>query len=254
MKYILAVLMMLLASNSYAASCPATSKFGNPLITTPTTAKLVGVCHKAYYVVVSQEVRTPLFCAETVTKDLTTERFERDDRFKADPSVPKDIQSSLKDFVKAKTQFGEPVARGHLCPYDNFSGDEQAGYESFYLSNMMVQSSGQNSGIWAQIEELVRKYNEKYGDVYVVSGPVFDKHPYYTVGDNKVAVPDRTYKVVMIPALKKSFAFLVPNQTQKNKRPVDFVVSQNEVESATGINFFPKLSGYNRISTLPPLK
>ena len=52
---------------------------------------------------------------------------------------------------------------------------------------MVPQSMKQNSGPWARIEKDTRSYASRAkGDVYIITGPVFDPKP-STVGDNKVA-------------------------------------------------------------------
>jgi endonuclease G len=63
-----------------------------------------------------------------------------------------------------------------------------------------------------------------------------------TIGHNKVAVPTRFYKILLDvrqPELK-ALAFIIPNRDCTEPLS-SFVVSINEVENQTGLDFFPAL-------------
>jgi endonuclease G len=67
-------------------------------------------------------------------------------------------------------------------------------YESFLLSNVCPQHPTLNSGVWNQIEIACRTWAERYGDIYIVSGPVFYNQEHETIGSNKVVVPEAFFK------------------------------------------------------------
>ena len=81
----------------------------------------------------------------------------------------------------------------------------------------------------------------KYDGVFVVRGGVL-KGNMKTIGSEHVAVPNEFYKVLIDTnsGKVKMIAFLMPH-VNSNKPLYDFVVSVDEIEELTGIDFFPEL-------------
>ncbi len=117
--------------------------------------------------------------------------------------------------------------------------DSDAMSESFLMSNMTPQDPSFNRGIWKKLEAQVRDWAEDNEEIYIVTGPILTDGPYETIGENEVAIPKRYYKVVLDykePGLK-AIGFILPNQ--RSNQPISFfVVSIDEVEQATGFDFF----------------
>jgi endonuclease G len=87
----------------------------------------------------------------------------------------------------------------------------------------------------------VRYWAKKYDGVYVVTGGVLiDRLP--TIGSEDVAIPQYFYKVLLdnSSGRTKMLAFLVPHK-ESNRPLYEFVVSVDEVEKLTGIDFFSQL-------------
>jgi endonuclease G len=76
--------------------------------------------------------------------------------------------------------------------------------------------------------------------VYVASGTIYDKG-FTTIGANKVGVPTRLFKVIIDTKTLKASAYIFPNQPLPVQDLEKFKVSIKDVETATGINFNPKL-------------
>ncbi len=131
--------------------------------------------------------------------------------------------------------------RGHLCPAGDRSYSKLAYNETFLTSNISPQEHEFNSGIWNTLEQKVRYWASKYDGVFVVTGGVL-KGNMKTIGSEHVAVPNQFYKVLIdVNSVKiKMIAFLMPHKNS-NKPLYDFVVSVDEVEKLTGIDFFPEL-------------
>ena len=87
----------------------------------------------------------------------------------------------------------------------------------------------------------MRYWAGKYDGVFVVTGGVL-KGKMRTIGNERVAVPNQFYKV-LIDANSgnvKMIAFLMPHK--KSDEPLyKFVVSVDSIEKLTGIDFFPQL-------------
>jgi endonuclease G len=131
--------------------------------------------------------------------------------------------------------------RGHLCPAGDRKYSQIAHDETFLTSNISPQEHEFNSGIWNRLEQKVRYWASKYDGVYVVSGGVL-KGNMKTIGDEKVAVPNQFYKVLIDTnsGKTKMIAFLMPH-INSNQPLYKFVVSVDSIETLTGIDFFPEL-------------
>ncbi len=131
--------------------------------------------------------------------------------------------------------------KGHLCPAGDMKTDENAYDDTFYTSNISPQTHEFNSGIWNKLEEKVRYWAEKNDGIYVVTGGVLTDG-LETIGPEQVAVPKFFYKVLLDENKEKykMIAFLMP--AEDSDQPLyKFVVSVDEIEKMTGIDFFPKL-------------
>ncbi|MBG7631710.1 MAG: DNA/RNA non-specific endonuclease [Bacteroidetes bacterium] len=131
--------------------------------------------------------------------------------------------------------------RGHLCPAGDKRYSQFAHDETFLTSNISPQKHDFNSGIWNTLEQKVRFWAGKYDGVFVVTGGVLKGHM-KTIGDEDVSVPNQFYKVLIDnnSGKTKVIAFLIPHKNS-NQPLYEFVVSVDEVEKLTGIDFFPEL-------------
>ncbi len=178
--------------------------------------------------------------AEWVAYILTREELqrpwnERVDNFRPDPAV-KSRTASLEDYR------GSGYDRGHLLPVADRAFDAELADETFYMSNITPQARQFNQGIWRELEELTRDWAKRNGRLYVVTGPVLTQAAKGTIGANKIPVPAAYYKVLLDldEPETKAIAFLLPNQVSFDPL-YDYVVSVDDVETATGIDFFPDL-------------
>ena len=114
--------------------------------------------------------------------------------------------------------------------------------ESFLFTNVCPQNHGLNKYEWNDLEILCREWARQYGAVDIVCGPIYDSSPNIkTIGRNKVWVPDRLFKVVLCRSGQpKAIGFIYRNEGVK--QPMEQAVyTVDEVESLTGIDFFPSL-------------
>ena len=169
--------------------------------------------------------------------------FRPDDKISTGSATLADYKSSGYD-------------RGHLVPAADMSFDADAMSETFYMSNMSPQAPQFNRGIWVNLETQVRAWAQKFGKIYVVSGPVLNKsaQEFPSIGKNQVSVPEFYYKVILAPVYKDeedkntpedsesvmAIGFIIPNQ-KCEKEFWDYAVSIDEVENITNIDFFPQL-------------
>ena len=191
--------------------------------------------------------------AEWVAYELTREELaknvRRSNAFRPDPAISTG-SADLEDYR------GSGYDRGHLAPSGDMLFDAQANSESFLLSNITPQLASFNSGIWNELENQVRRWAERYGRVYVITGPVLEKPAgdYEHIGHNLVAVPEYFYKVVLTPVYRDesdaespedcekliASAFIIPNKKCRGSF-WKYRVPLREAERRTGLDFFPLL-------------
>ncbi len=132
---------------------------------------------------------------------------------------------------------GSGFDRGHLAPAGDFTGNEQMIRETFVMSNISPQYPLFNRETWRLLEEKVRFWGEKKGDLYIVTGPVFKGNMPKIGKKNKISVPPAYYKVILSLKEERGIAFIIPNVNKKEQYR-QYQVSIDEVEKETGIDFF----------------
>ncbi len=130
---------------------------------------------------------------------------------------------------------------GHMCPAADCKWDKGVMNQSLLLTNMCPQYHDLNSGTWDKLESRCRKWAQRYGRIEIVAGPVFNDGPYTTFGPNAVAIPDGFFKVILCTnGRPKAIAFLFNNNGERLSL-ARHVVTVDEVEDLTGIDFFHHL-------------
>ncbi|AUC21823.1 endonuclease [Polaribacter sejongensis] len=131
--------------------------------------------------------------------------------------------------------------KGHLCPAADRRFTKAAHDETFLTSNISPQEHKFNAGVWNRLEQKVRYWAKKNDGVFVITGGVLENN-LKTIGSESVSVPNQFYKVILdkTNGKIKMLAFLMPHI--ESKLPLyKFVVSVDEIEALTGIDFFAEL-------------
>ncbi|MCU0341483.1 MAG: DNA/RNA non-specific endonuclease [Spirosomaceae bacterium] len=132
--------------------------------------------------------------------------------------------------------------RGHLAPAGDFNISPNDKQDTFYMSNISPQVPDFNRGIWNDLELKFRDWAQRDEELYVVTGPVL-KSGLPTIGrNNEIAVPEMYYKIALCLTDKqpRMIGFLMRNEFS-NESLKSFVVSVDEIERLTGIDFFNRL-------------
>ena len=192
------------------------------------------ISHTGYSFVYSEEHEQAKWIAYELTKEETTSLFERTDKFLVDPMVSTGTAEN-SDYLKSGYD------KGHLAPAADMGWSAITMKESFYLSNMSPQLPGFNRGVWKRLEEMMRSWAIGNSAIYIVTGPVLASG-LPTIGGNRVSIPNYYYKVILDytqPEIK-AMGFILPNASSSSALS-SFAVSIDEVEKATGLDFFPAL-------------
>ncbi|MCR0983893.1 DNA/RNA non-specific endonuclease [Roseomonas populi] len=189
------------------------------------------LCFEAYSVVHSGVSRTALAAAEHLTRRRIQQArgLERDDAFHAESELPEEERARLSDYARSGFD------RGHMAP----SGDmptPSAQAESFSLANMVPQHPGSNRCLWEGIESTVRELAMEEGEVWVLTGPVFQGETLQRL-NGRVLVPTALYKAIYLPGRGEAGAYLASNAPGLAWR----AVSLDALREATGLDAFPAL-------------
>lgn len=205
-----------------------------PIVLQPQANETRALCFTAFAVLHSGQSRTPLYVAEKLNrKTLQTAHGKRTDEFFADARLPLSERAELEDYN------GSGYDRGHMAPAADMATPETMA-QSFSLANMVPQAPINNRKAWARIEKDTRKYVLRAkGDVYVITGPVFDAAP-STIGSNRVWVPKHLFKLVYDPSANKTWAHWIDNHdAAKAGKPISYI----ELVKRTGMDFLPNYRG-----------
>lgn len=187
------------------------------LSTAPAKMKPLALCSDNFAVLYSQTSKTPMVVVERLNASLLSDAKgeERTNAFYADPRIPKGARAELSDYR------GSNLDRGHQSPAAD-APDQKAMAQSFALSNMIPQDPNNNRKIWSKVEKDVRKYAQRVnGNVFVFTGPLFDEG-FQTIGDNKVWVPTRLFKLVYDESTQRAWAYVLENGNTPIQKPMDY--------------------------------
>ena len=131
------------------------------------------------------------------------------------------------------------LSHGHMCPAGDNKWDRAAINQSFLLTNMCPQDQSLNSGGWNKLEEKCRSWASKYGEIYIVAGPIFRGKPSRFLGH--IAVPDAFFKVVLcLSGKSKAIGFIYQNDSSSQSMNNKYC-TVDHVEEITGFDFFSAL-------------
>ena len=189
----------------------------------------------AYTTSYNSSTLLPNWVAWQLTSDHVTGDFARKGiSFHEDEDVPSPRAIS-RDYSHSGYD------RGHMCPSGDNKWNGTAQKESFLMTNICPQVHKLNMGDWNNLEEQCRYWAGEFGDIYIVAGPLFSGNKHKTIGEDQVTVPDAFFKVVLcMNGEPAAIGFIYDNNEQHNSMDY-YAVTVDEVEKATGIDFFPAL-------------
>lgn len=144
---------------------------------------------------------------------------------------------------------GSGYDRGHLAPNYAIAAvhGRNAQVDTFLMSNMTPQRPNLNRQLWQRLEESVMDhFAPRFDRLQVITGPIFPEH-FMDNAFNRVGfveVPEAFYKIIVVPNEEAplALAFIMPQDVRGNESLADYLVTIDEIESRTGLNFFPDLA------------
>ena len=190
--------------------------------------------HKGYTVSYNKDLKIPNWVSYELTRQETKGKEKRSDNFIADPLVKGAIATNA-DYARSGYD------KGHMAPAADMKWSPEVMKESFYFSNMCPQHPQLNRRGWKNLEEKIRDWAIADSAIIIICGPIINQSS-RTIGKNKVAVPERFFKVVLSPFVKpvRGIGFLFNNR-QAVEPLSTYAVTIDSIEKLTNMDFFSPL-------------
>lgn len=203
---------------------------------------------------------TPNWVAWHLDRNSIKQNISRQNDYKEDNKIPESwYKVKENDYQYSTYEFD----KGHMCPSADKTNTIKNNSSTFYMSNMVPQSTENNQKTWRMVEEFIRNNEINNGkEAYIVSGPLgiggesskgFFEYIKIKDGIHKITVPHSTWKIALfldegtndlkrINQNTKILAINVPNNTDcDNNNWQDYIISTDELEKLTNFDFFSNI-------------
>ncbi len=208
--------------------------------------KLIGrtkeLHNRGYVVGYSDSMKNPLWVSYRLFDVPKLKSGKRPSGFKVDARTRAEVHHN--DYTNSGYD------RGHMAPNygiaTRYGPDAQK--ETFLMTNVIPQTPEVNRGLWKDLEMLIaKKYGRYFSEVWIITGPVF-QDPVQKL-DSGVKVPSYYYKILVDEQGDelRVLAFLIEADCPPYVRIRKRLVSIDEIETLTGLDFFPDLSDEEQI-------
>lgn len=204
--------------------CPAGSAAENHLILRPIYALSFNTHTKvadwAAYRVTSETIGI----ASSLSRDAVVDNFVEE-------------TLSAADFNNAE-ELG--LTRAQLVPLVNFAGTPYW-RDVNYMTNAVARSRNLSQGAWYGLEWSIRNLVNRESEVYVLTGPIYREESVVASLETQAQhrVPDAFFKIV-VSADERLTAFIFDQDLPVHVHHCDNRASVDEIERATGLEFFPE--------------
>ena len=186
----------------------------------------------------SDRLRHPVWCAYHVKKDARYDVGARPG-FAKDKSVPK--APAPADYTKSGYD------RGHMVP--NYAiatryGDVER-KKTFLMSNIAPQTPSLNRGVWRDVEHRIADlWTARYGEIWVIVGCISSGSE--SIAGTNIDVPAEYYQLIVAQEGMdvRALAVLFSQQEHWNAWAARSIVTIDELEQKTGLDFNPELPSF----------
>ena len=193
--------------------------------------------NRGYTVGYSESRRNPLWAAYRIFDVPKLNSGKRPSRFKVDPRTRTQVRHT--DYTHSGFD------RGHMAPNYGIATryGKAAQKETFMMSNIIPQTPRVNQHIWKDLEmRVAKRYGRYFSEVWVTTGPIFEGTTDHLASG--VAIPTGYYKIMVDEhqGHLRALAFMVGRRCPPYTRIKTRLVSIDQIEELTGLDFFPQLS------------
>ena len=185
----------------------------------------------------SPSLRHPVWAAYHVVRDARFDALKRPN-FQKDRSVAS--SPAANDYARSGYD------RGHLVPnraiVTRYGPDEQE--KTFLMTNIAPQRPALNRGPWREMEQRISDlWTARYGEIWVIVGAVSPTGNRTKLESTTIDVPEQYYMLIAAQDEEgvRALAVLLPQTAEVNDFPVHNIVTIKELETATGLEFFPDM-------------
>ena len=195
--------------------------------------------NRAYIVGYSESRENPLWVAFRLDRPASAMQGKRPSKFLVDQRT--------KSLVNPRDYNKCGFDRGHLAPSFGIGHcfGPEAQNETFLMSNISPQKPNLNRKAWERLERQEDDYADSIGPIWFFAGPAFDDRR-QTLNEGE-EIPDFFYKILISEKGDqiRFLPFLFPQDVQGNEQLGKFLVSIDEIEKLTKLDFFWSLSDPN---------
>lgn len=190
----------------------------------------------------SPSLKHPVWVAYHVPQYADYDIHTRPSTFKKDPSVPSTPASSAYT--------GSNYDRGHMAPNHAIATrfGEDAQKRTFLTSNISPQTPNLNRGPWRNVELRIADYWAKhYGEIWVIVGAHSPQGvTREQIPGTGIDVPAGFYQIIVAQNNEevRAMAVYMPQQISSTAFPTRYLVSIDELETLTGLDFFPEMPDF----------
>lgn len=208
----------------FKSACPLDASDANELVITP-----------IYALSYNKETKFADWVAYQVTSSSigTSADFLR--HWKSDPQLTDKEALIIRDWSGAYAAL--EYEKGHQAPLAAFSGTEFWRITNL-LSNITPQKKQLNERAWKDLEERIRDAAHSLGNLYVITGTLYEKEmPPLPNTRKKHQVPSGYWKVVKRGL--RTEGFIMQQNIASDRKACDAVVPISQIEALTNLNLFP---------------
>lgn len=227
-RLFLSCFLLIISTPSYSApnqrqplsadKCAAFFPYGFPK---STSSQSTFICREGYALEYDNMAKIPLWVSYTLSPAKALGCFDRASNFEIDRSLPDEYSAKRSDYSSSGYDIG------HMANSADMRWSEQVSKESSMFSNAAPMTPSLNRRSWKHLEDWTRAYVIDTGStVLIYSGTI--RFSSRTIGKNKVAVPDKFFKVIVDIEKNTVMSFIYP-QNAANDDPNAFITSIDEI-------------------------
>ena len=200
--------------------------------------------------------------SDSSTKRKPDEKTGEDfSEYPNDPGLPSQYHFTVDPYRSSGFDHGHIMASADR----SYAYNETANRQTFYMTNMQPQVNGFNAGVWQNMENQARKWNNSnFREVlYVCKGGTIDSEEnlgyvnasgqyqsdrkYIGSGNNRIPVPRYFYMAFLCKKPQsqgggyEAAAFWIEHKVSSDANLLKYLISIDELEQKTGIDFFCNL-------------
>lgn len=241
--------------------CALLSPWGYPQPSSGETMKIKQfVCHQDYAFLYNSSSGVSDWIVEKITPEKINSdlKYLRTD-FRKDPALHDGNAISPEEYKVSNSQ---GWVKGQLTGIGDYRYTKKSQSQSYYMTNVAPMNPYLQENVYGELNKNIRNWVRSYGDLYVVTGPIYyNGKPLDFLGNKaisalvvegevaklgesgkaRIAVPTHYYKVIFSPKIKQIQAYIIPNQAFSPQQLQSYRTTMKNVELISGYEFFNQL-------------